>query len=93
MSETVVRVAGRHVAVHECGDPDGVPLIHFRGTPGSRWETLFGAADAALAGVRAIGFDRPGYGRSDAGPISPAGVARDAEAIARWPPPPRCRTA
>ena len=83
---TVARVpvgdrGARFVAVHECGDPAGAPLVHFHGTPGSRLETDFGAGLAAQAGVRVIGFDRPGYGRSDATPISLAGVARDVEAI------------
>ncbi|MBB1021280.1 alpha/beta hydrolase [Dietzia sp. E1] len=82
MTEHTVRIGGRHVAVHECGAPDGDPLIHFHGTPGSRLEMAFGAAVAERAGVRVIGFDRPGYGRSDAGPISLAGVARDVETIA-----------
>lgn len=51
MSATEVRVGGldahggrdnraeRSVAFHECGDPAGVPLIHFHGTRArvSRW--------------------------------------------------------
>lgn len=72
----------RSVAVHECGDPSGTPLIHFHGTPGSRLEADFGHEIAARAGVRVIGFDRPGYGASDAAPISAVGIAHDAESIA-----------
>lgn len=82
MTEHRVSTDGRTVAVHECGDPTGTPLIHFHGTPGSRLEADFGAGLARRAGVRVIGFDRPGYGRSDAGPISLAGVARDVETVA-----------
>lgn len=70
------------MAVHECGDPAGAPVVHFHGTPGSRLETAFGGGIAERAGVRLVGFDRPGYGRSDAGPISLAGVARDVEVMA-----------
>lgn len=82
MTDHRVDIDGRTVAVHECGDPAGAPLIHFHGTPGSRLEADFGAGLAERAGVRVIGFDRPGYGRSDAGPISLAGVTRDVEVIA-----------
>ncbi|MDY6054667.1 alpha/beta hydrolase [Micrococcus sp.] len=48
----------------EYGDPAGVPVVHFHGTPGSRLEG--GALDAAArtAGVRLIVPDRPGMGRS-----------------------------
>ncbi|MGX1856366.1 alpha/beta fold hydrolase [Dietzia sp. NPDC055340] len=72
----------RSVAIHECGDPSGTPLIHFHGTPGSRLEADFGHEIAARAGVRVIGFDRPGYGASDAAPISAVGIAHEAESIA-----------
>lgn len=72
----------RVVAVHECGDPAGTAIIHFHGTPGSRLELDFGGGLAADAGVRLIGFDRPGYGASDPGPISVTGMARDVGAIA-----------
>ena len=72
----------RSVAIHECGEPAGTPLIHFHGTPGSRLEVDFGHDLAARAGVRVIGFDRPGYGASDGAPVSAVGVVRDVEAIA-----------
>lgn len=72
----------RSVAIHECGDPAGTPLMHFHGTPGSRLEADFGHEAAARAGVRVVGFDRPGYGASDPAPISAVGVAGDAEAVA-----------
>ena len=85
MAVTSVRVGDqgeRSVAVHECGDPGGTPLIHFHGTPGSRLEMDFGSELAKRAGVRVIGFERPGYGASDPGPISLDGVARDVAMIA-----------
>lgn len=82
MSDHMIRVDGRRIAVHECGDPAGQPVIHFHGTPGSRLEMDFGSDLAERAGVRVIGVDRPGYGLSDPGPISPGGVARDVLAVA-----------
>jgi pimeloyl-ACP methyl ester carboxylesterase len=65
---TAVATGGRRVAYAEYGDPDGRPLLAFHGTPGSR---LFaGVYDAAARsrGVRVLGVDRPGYGRSDPWP-------------------------
>lgn len=55
---------GRTLAVAEWGDPNGLPLISFHGTPGSRiswWEdpTIY-----ARHGLRRLTFDRPGYGES-----------------------------
>jgi pimeloyl-ACP methyl ester carboxylesterase len=55
---------GRTIAVAEWGDPNGVPLISFHGTPGGRigwWEdpTIY-----ARHGLRRLTFDRPGYGES-----------------------------
>ncbi len=67
--------------VRDAGDPDGVPVVHFHGTPGSRLEVDFGAEAARRRGVRLITFDRPGYGRSEAAPTSLDLVARDVEVI------------
>jgi pimeloyl-ACP methyl ester carboxylesterase len=55
---------GRQLAWAEFGVPDGEPLFMFHGLPGSR---LFCGllADAANAqGLRVIGTDRPGFGKS-----------------------------
>lgn len=82
MIELEVSVGGRTVMVRDAGDPEGVPVVHFHGTPGSRLEVDFGAETAQRLGVRLISFDRPGYGRSDAGPIALGSVAKDVEAIA-----------
>jgi pimeloyl-ACP methyl ester carboxylesterase len=56
---------GRTLAVQEGGDPDGKPVLVHAGTPNSR--LLYGphVADAAVRGIRLIGYDRPGYGESD----------------------------
>ena len=61
---TVSAEGGRRLAVHEGGDPDGLPVIVHHGSPSSgilydRW------LDHATAnGIRLIGFDRAGYGGS-----------------------------
>jgi pimeloyl-ACP methyl ester carboxylesterase len=68
--------------VRDAGDPEGVPVVYFHGTPGSRLDVSFGDELATGMGVRVISFDRPGYGRSDPGPFSLSRIARDAEAIA-----------
>ena len=49
---------------HEFGDPDGVPVLHFHGTPGSGREAAALDAAARTAGVRLIAPDRPGMGRT-----------------------------
>ncbi len=48
----------------EHGVPEGKALFYFHGHPGSRLESKFLAAQAAQAGVRLIGIDRPGLGLS-----------------------------
>jgi pimeloyl-ACP methyl ester carboxylesterase len=55
---------GRDLALHERGDPNGLPVIVHHGSPSSgllyeRW-----ADHAAANGIRLIGFDRAGYGGS-----------------------------
>jgi pimeloyl-ACP methyl ester carboxylesterase len=74
---------GRTLAYVERGAPDGVPTIVCHGTPGSRYtrhpdETIY-----ERHGLRAVVYDRPGYGRSDPKPgRSVADAAADVEAIA-----------
>jgi pimeloyl-ACP methyl ester carboxylesterase len=60
----VIRLAdGRDVAVAEWGPADGDPVFLLHGQPGSRLMCPDRAVTQA-AGVRLIGFDRPGYGGS-----------------------------
>ena len=61
---TVETGRGR-VAYAEYGDPDGVPVLFFHGTPGSR--LLAGLYDevARERGVWLLAPDRPGYGASE----------------------------
>ncbi len=60
---------GRALGFETLGDPDGLPLFFFHGTPGSR---LVVAEDdlmvRMLPGVRLILPERPGYGISDPAP-------------------------
>ena len=55
----------RQIAYCEYGDPQGRPVFYFHGTPGSRYEPLFGDRVGQEQGYRIIALDRPGMGRSD----------------------------
>jgi pimeloyl-ACP methyl ester carboxylesterase len=80
---TVSAGGGRHLVLHEGGDPNGLPVIVHHGSPSSgilydRW-----LDDADASGIKLIGFDRAGYGgstRLHGRDISSAGA--DAETIA-----------
>ena len=62
----VIRLAdGRLMSYSECGSPDGAPVIHMHGMPGSRVERFAAPEVYADLGVRVITPDRPGYGESD----------------------------
>ncbi|HTX97101.1 MAG TPA: alpha/beta hydrolase, partial [Mycobacterium sp.] len=58
--------SGRRVAYAQMGHLGGTPLFYFHGLPGSRLDFDQPLNRAALdeSGVRLIGIDRPGYGRS-----------------------------
>jgi pimeloyl-ACP methyl ester carboxylesterase len=55
---------GRTVGYADFGPADGTPVIWCHGGPGSRLEPTQVATEAAAAGYRLIGVDRPGYGLS-----------------------------
>ncbi len=57
---------GREAGYAEVGNPDGYPVLHLHGTPGSRLEVCIPAARQAAEdlGIRLIGLDRPGIGLS-----------------------------
>jgi len=55
----------RKLAWMASGDPAGFPVFFAHGCPGSRLEVAFLADQARNQGFRIIGFDRPGFGRSD----------------------------
>jgi pimeloyl-ACP methyl ester carboxylesterase len=71
---------GRRLAFAQYGPPDGVACVVLSGMPGSRLAPAWAFPDRLLAdrGVRLLGVDRPGYGRSDPNPRTSAlGVADD----------------
>jgi pimeloyl-ACP methyl ester carboxylesterase len=55
---------GRDLGWLELGDPEGVPVFAFHGTPGSRLQLAIDDAPIRTAGLRLICPDRPGYGLS-----------------------------
>jgi pimeloyl-ACP methyl ester carboxylesterase len=68
MQHTVHTPDGRMLAVEDCADPTGRPVLVHMGTPNSRH--LYGpnVRDAAERGLRLICYDRPGYGGSSPKP-------------------------
>ncbi|NOY61525.1 MAG: alpha/beta hydrolase [Calditrichaeota bacterium] len=63
--KTVRLPDGRSLGYTVCGDPEGQPVFQFHGWPGSRLQAGFLDDEAAKAGIRVIGVDRPGMGLSD----------------------------
>ena len=55
---------GRYLGYREYGDPRGVPVFGFHGTPGSRLQVAPTSSAPLPANVRLIAPDRPGYGFS-----------------------------
>jgi pimeloyl-ACP methyl ester carboxylesterase len=55
---------GRTLAVREGGDPNGVPVLVHKGTPGSSLLYEPHLRDAEEKGIRLFSYDRPGYGGS-----------------------------
>src|SRR5258706_454018 len=55
---------GRTLAYAEYGEPEGRALLYFHGGADSRLEARLLAEQARCAGIRLIGIDRPGMGRS-----------------------------
>lgn len=89
---TVEGPAGRALSMAQWGDPAGIPVFFFHGTPGSRVATRVGTPESRgggdanadrYRGMRIIVVDRPGYGRSDRHPgRSVADCAQDVAAVA-----------
>ncbi len=62
--QTVPLSDGRSLAVAEWGDPAGVPVLRFHGTPGCRLNRPSEEGRLRDIGVRMVTYDRPGYGMS-----------------------------
>lgn len=74
---SVARLSDRRaLSWAEYGDPNGEPLFFHHGIPSSRVAAAVLSEGAALAGVRLIAPERPGFGYSDALP---------GRAILDWP--------
>ena len=61
---TIARNDGRMVGFADYGSADHVAVVWCHGGPGSRIEPSWVFEAASHAGMRLIGIDRPGYGRS-----------------------------
>jgi pimeloyl-ACP methyl ester carboxylesterase len=79
---TVTLPDGRPFRVWAGGDPAGVPVIFFHGTPSSRLLAVSGHDAAVRQGVRLIAANRPGYGAAPDAPTSLTSVAMDVLALA-----------
>lgn len=64
VDQLVTLKGGRQMAILDGYSPRAPTLFYFHGFPGSRWEALLLAGAARNAGIRLIGIDRPGIGRS-----------------------------
>jgi pimeloyl-ACP methyl ester carboxylesterase len=68
MPNTVTTPDGRALALHEAGDPAGLPVLMHHGTPMAGVVYHAHARLAAAQGIRLVGYDRPGYGGSTRAP-------------------------
>ena len=82
MALTIDLPDGRLLTVWTGGDPGGVPVIYFHGTPSSRLQAVSGHDAAVRQGVRLIAANRPGYRATPDAPSSLSSVAEDALALA-----------
>jgi len=82
--DTISTNDGREIRVSEAGQLDGVPVLVLRGTPQSQLLYDGWVKDAEARGIRLIGYERPGYGRSTPQPgRTVASAAKDVAAIAK----------
>ena len=65
LNQTIKLKGGRTLGFAEVGDPEGKPLFHFHGYPGSRLEITLIEELLKNKSIRLIGIDRPGMGLSD----------------------------
>lgn len=78
ITDTTFRMRdGRTLGYVEAGKRGGVPIFHFHGNGASRLEVLTVVAPAERLGMRLIGLDRPGIGRSLGGETAFAHAAAE----------------
>jgi pimeloyl-ACP methyl ester carboxylesterase len=83
VADITIPVSGGNLMIQDAGPPDGLPILVYCGSPGSRHLSPGALRQAAQKGLRLIGVDPPGYGGSTAQPgRSVADGAADASAIA-----------
>lgn len=63
-TDGAVYLSDRQVGYADFGPPDGQAVVWCHGGPGSRLEAQVVVGEAAGAGFRVVGIDRPGYGNS-----------------------------
>lgn len=62
--QRLILADARVIGFREYGDPEGMPLLCFHGTPGSRFMFQIGDDFARRNGLRLIAPERPGFGLS-----------------------------
>ena len=77
MFTTLTLRDGRTLEYADLGDPDGVPVVFFHGTPATAGQGMVVADAARSRGVRLVAPSRPGYGDSTLSPPGLAGTAAD----------------
>lgn len=64
MTSVLELADGRLLEHVEYGDPQGLPVLYFHGTPGTATVAELCDEDARASGVRVIATSRPGFGRT-----------------------------
>ena len=83
VADITIPVRGGNLLVQDAGPPDGLPVLVYCGSPGSRQLAPAARRLADASGLRLIGVDPPGYGGSTPRPGRlVADGAADARAIA-----------
>ena len=68
VTDITIPLPGGQLMVQDAGPPDGLPVLVYMGSPGSRHLCPAALRLARGKGIRLIGVDPPGYGGSAAQP-------------------------
>ena len=66
VTDVAIPLPGGQLLVQDAGPPDGLPVLVYNGSPGSRHLPPAALRLAGGKGLRLIGVDPPGYGGSTA---------------------------